>query len=113
MSRLEEYVDNLCDCFQQWKSDAYEHGDDAGVGTLDSCIEYARESMEDYAEDWILCSEKMPECDGAYLVTDVYGDVYCALFDNTLNYGRWTLGIFVAWMPLPEPCKEIKKNANN
>ena len=78
---------------------------------------------EKSAQQWIPCSERLPEEDGQYLimvkykhVNDSYEDVYAEhgeWFD-----GRWDMFCFghcgevediIAWMPLPEPWKGEKQ----
>ena len=56
---------------------------------------------------WIPCSEKLPDKDGLYLVTDDSGGVketheswFIECYDGTLS---WDLANVTAWMPLPEP----------
>lgn len=60
---------------------------------------------------WIPCSERLPEEDGLYLVTDV--SIYFGAYSTYVlkrekaspsNCVKWAT--IVAWMPLPEPYKE-------
>ena len=61
------------------------------------------------AQQWIPCSERLPKEDGRYLCTykDIfYGDknfIDFGLFDD----GQWIVEP-LAWMPLPQPWKEVK-----
>lgn len=70
---------------------------------------------------WIPCSERLPEEDGQYLITvkyvhvDGYDDIYAEHGDWT--DGKWDMFCFghcgkveniTAWMPLPEPYKEVE-----
>lgn len=66
------------------------------------------------AQRWIPCSERLPDCEGEYLVTwgtinvrsmcvlhyDQWGD-WTDEYDNVMDGSN-----VVAWMPLPEPYKE-------
>ena len=63
---------------------------------------------------WIPCSERLPEKYGAYIVTDIYGDVEIASFQEHWRHDEeiqaWWLEEYgfieaLAWMPLPEPWK--------
>lgn len=71
------------------------------------------ELIEQLEQQWIPCSERLPEEDIKVLVTDEDGDIYIAYYD----YNEWSdepkiewwTGEFriypIAWMPLPEPWK--------
>jgi len=52
------------------------------------------------AQQWIPCSERMPEKPGKYLVTVKNGNVYAGTFD--VISGKFQCAA-TAWMPLPEP----------
>lgn len=54
------------------------------------------------AQQWILCSERMPEAMEEVLVTSKRGYVYTSrIVHGQFEYG----GEVVAWMPLPDPYK--------
>ena len=55
------------------------------------------------AQQWIPCSERMPERNGYYLVTGRQGAVNKRLYQDGYWYGNWAI---IAWMPLPEPYRE-------
>lgn len=55
------------------------------------------------AQQWIPCSERMPEQNGKYLVVGRQKAINILKFDGGRWYGKWGV---VAWMPLPEPYKE-------
>ena len=56
---------------------------------------------------WIPCSERLPEKDGNYIVTDDSGGMRCVnecLFIKCVDGSAyWSLANVIAWMPLPEP----------
>ena len=52
------------------------------------------------AQQWIPCSERLPERNGYYLVTGRQGAVNKRLYQDGYWYGNWAI---IAWMPLPEP----------
>lgn len=54
-------------------------------------------------EQWIPCSERLPERNGYYLVTGRRGAVNKLLYQDGYWYGNWKV---FAWMPLPEPYRE-------
>ena len=51
---------------------------------------------------WIPTTDRLPEKDGKYLVTDMDGNVYISKFYTKRNMFDYATGI-IAWMPLPEP----------
>lgn len=63
---------------------------------------------------WIPCSERLPEKECLCLVTikkknggyKVNTELYS--YDNYGIGGFWTFDYIVAWMPLPEPYKEVE-----
>lgn len=55
------------------------------------------------AQQWIPCSNRMPEKPGKYLVTVKNGNVYAGTFD--VISGKFHCAA-TAWMPLPEPYRE-------
>lgn len=59
---------------------------------------------------WIPCSENTPEEEDYYLTTTIHNQVYCDYW-NGVNFDRTEM--VVAWMPLPEPYKEERKNEDN
>ena len=77
------------------------------------------------ADEWIPCSERLPEEDGIYIVDDrvfnspwihtagfmVSSKAWCenhgVYYDD--KYGRYEDGRVIAWQPLPEPWKGEEK----
>lgn len=58
--------------------------------------------------EWIPCSEQLPEEEGSYLVTDDAGGIKTVQDDEFLHYEDGTpLWLYsqnvIAWRPLPEP----------
>ncbi|MDU3181399.1 MAG: DUF551 domain-containing protein [Lachnospiraceae bacterium] len=73
-------------------------------------------------DDWIPCSERLPNQNGVYNVTRLIDDAFIsdsAYFDgqdtwhndNRVNHARSYLTDIVAWQPLPEPYKPKKATA--
>ena len=71
-------------------------------------------NCSEFPNNWIPCSERLPEIDKEVLVTDGKLCWVCSLFESPDiedglyqwedNYGHWyELETWVAWMPLPEP----------
>lgn len=67
-------------------------------------------SAKQSGAEWILCSERLPDKDGNYIVTENSGGTTSTgiSFFIICDDGRtwWELFGVVAWMPLPEPYKE-------
>lgn len=77
-------------------------------------IEVAIEALK--AEPrWIPVTERLPETDGIYLITDAscgYEDVHESFyFPNADEYGEpyWDYNNVTAWMPMPEPYREVEE----
>lgn len=74
-------------------------------------------NCSEFPNNWIPCSERLPEIDKEVLVTDGELCWVCSLFESQDiedglyqwedNYGHWhEFETWVAWMPLPEPYQE-------
>lgn len=61
------------------------------------------------AQQWIPCSERLPEADGLYLVVERgigwNGVKFNACVSALFSQGEWRANNVVAWMPLPDPWK--------
>ena len=55
---------------------------------------------------WIPVSERLPEEDGRYLVTNSKNEVVVYVYNSHGNSEEYYKRCVVAWMPLPEPFKE-------
>ena len=63
------------------------------------------------ADQWIPCSERLPEKSGAYIVTMDWDGMprVTRLYFTTVEDQRWlTFRNVTAWMPLPEPYKGVE-----
>lgn len=58
------------------------------------------------AQQWIPCSERLPDKNGKYLVVGRQKAINILKFDGGRWYGKWGV---VAWMPMPEPYKGEEK----
>ena len=61
---------------------------------------------------WIPVEEKLPEIHNYsdnYLVTLKRGGVHIAMFTECDGKHWWTFDDVVAWMPLPQPYREVKE----
>ena len=65
-------------------------------------VKYAIEQLPS-AQQWIPCSERLPDQNGKYLVVGRQKAINILKFDGGRWYGKWGV---VAWMPLPEPYRE-------
>jgi len=54
-------------------------------------------------QQWIPCSERLPEEDGLYLVTTSKGQVQSHVFSHNGNSEEYWMRCNKAWMPLPAP----------
>ena len=67
---------------------------------------------------WIPCSERLPEEGRKVLVTDIFGVYVGEFIDAEENWGGehfvnehgMQSKSVIAWMPLPEPYKEVEKD---
>ena len=71
-------------------------------------------------QHWILCSDRLPEENGQYLITVKYKHVNDSYEDVYAEHGEWLDGEWdmfcfghcgevediIAWLPLPEPYRE-------
>ena len=69
------------------------------VSELNRCIGYIMRLPS--AQQWIPCSERLPEKDGEYLTTTEDG--LCDV--ESYGDGEWFYDDVVAWAPLPKPWK--------
>lgn len=53
-------------------------------------------------QQWMPCSEKLPEEDGLYLVTTSKGQVQAHVFSHNGNSEEYWMRCNKAWMPMPE-----------
>ena len=69
------------------------------------CEGQATEALCDLpsAQQWIPCSERLPDQNGKYLVVGRQKAINILKFDGGRWYGKWGV---VAWMPLPSPYRE-------
>ena len=77
---------------------------DLGRRELDDSIK-AIENMPS-AQQWIPCSERLPEEPGRYMVTDKYGDVRFAMYSTKIPMWWGGANQPTAWMPLPAPYRK-------
>lgn len=88
------------------------------VGYIDryKVKEIIRSHMDEVDDDWIPCSEQLPEESGHYLVqlsrklpNEDYSDRVVVLFNGEEKEFMSYASLIIAWQPLPEPYKEEKK----
>ena len=78
-----------------------------GKENAETVYEYIKKLCDDIkalpsAQQWIPCSERLPDQNGKYLVVGRQKAINILKFDGGRWYGKWGV---VAWMPLPEPYK--------
>ena len=72
------------------------------IGFLkDTAESFMRENQS--TQQWIPCSERLPDQNGKYLVVGRQKAINILKFDGGRWYGKWGV---VAWMPLPSPYRE-------
>ncbi len=80
-------------------------------------IDIVNQVEQEYSDGWIPCSERLPEEDGAYLVT-LYSKYYqqfeVDLLSYNKKYGEWNdiedrdySDEVIAWKQLPEPFEKL------
>ena len=97
--------------------DAYNDGYSIGIqrGYENAVLHYAKMALK----QWIPCSERLPDKNGFYLCTTKDGETILEFNFGNPHYkdepsfvsdflGRCNPYV-IAWMPLPEPYKEIKQ----
>ena len=72
--------------------------------TIDAC-EMAISALSEIKSEWIPISERLPESDGYYLVTEKSGRVCTYVFHKEGNSEEYWKRCAIAWMPLPSPWK--------
>ena len=72
-------------------------------GYEEALYEIQKLLKEDSAQQWIPCSERLPDQNGKYLVVGRQKAINILKFDGGRWYGKWGV---VAWMPLPSPYRE-------
>ena len=71
------------------------------IGFLkDTAESFMRENQS--AQQWIPCSERLPDQNGKYLVVGRQKAINILKFDGGRWYGKWGV---VAWMPMPDVYK--------
>ena len=68
-------------------------------GYEEALYEIQKLLKEDSAQQWIPCSERLPDQNGKYLVVGRQKAINILKFDGGRWYGKWGI---VAWMPLPD-----------
>ena len=71
-------------------------------------IRTAIEALES-KQQWIPCSERLPENNGQYLISTNKGAVYVV----RRSFGRWGSSFrncVTAWQPLPDPYEEVEQD---
>lgn len=86
----------------------------SGGGVVDrstnEAIDMAIKALEKLEPHWIPVTEKLPKKSGVYTITDSKGDVVRFVFVTGSDSSRkYWYRCAKAWMPLPEPYKEVKK----
>ena len=97
-------IDALSYC-QTYLFDSRDH--DKKISLEDA--EYTIERLPS-AQQWIPCSERLPDKNGKYLVVGRQKAINILKFDGGRWYGKWGV---VAWMPMPEPYMEETETWNS
>ena len=114
----QEALDSL-ECFRS--NTAHILGDnDEKVKTIETCMMLVQEVGE--ASEWIPVRERLPEINKPVLVW-VYDEYYLSELHSIGGVMYWDFDQFdlsgdefddvIAWMPLPEPYKEVKDEYSN
>lgn len=93
----------LIEGLEEWRDETYPMESDIVTDVIGFIEEQPK------ANEWIPCSERLPDVEGCYIVTltSYDGDHTCiSLFNpkNPLDVKFWNEGLdVIAWRPLPEP----------
>ena len=90
----------------EWRDEQEEHSDiwHRADSAIASALEIGlRVKKIPSAQQWIPCSERLPDQNWKYLVVGRQKAINILKFDGGRWYGKWGV---VAWMPLPEPYRE-------
>ena len=69
---------------------------------IDKCVKNAIVDIIPFEQQWIPCSERLPNQNGKYLVVGRQKAINILKFDGGRWYGKWGV---VAWMPMPDVYK--------
>ena len=72
----------------------------------DNLTEVCQLAMKALDQRWIPVSERLPEDDGYYFVTEKDGRIGTYVFHKQGNSEEYWKRCAIAWMPLPEPYRE-------
>lgn len=86
-----------------WEHYDKEHGDWKFICGVESYREYIEHLPS--VDEWIPCSERLPDKDGEYIVTQKNGSIGRYVFSCEGNSEEYFKRCAIAWMPLPEPYK--------
>lgn len=115
MSMINEFAEKLISRLEE-KQDEYFHGtsdyEEGKYNAYDEVAQIVNQLAEEYKDvpdtnvgKWILCSERLPEELGRYIVTLKDGRSLEAIYDNISKRFIMYEHDVIAWQPLPEPYK--------
>ena len=88
-------------------------------GYIGQALAMGIKALEQQEQQWISCSDVLPDIDKEVLVTNYAGGIYDVEVDSCGEYedgsGRfwYTFQNPIAWMPLPEPYRGERNEDNN
>lgn len=96
----QEAIDNMAMVIWGYPNEIYPLLND-----MDMALQLAKDGLMGVptAQQWIPCSERLPDQNGKYLVVGRQKAINILKFDGGRWYGKWGV---VAWMPLPSPYRE-------
>lgn len=88
------------------KEPMYQHEEEDWYDGMINAENLIKEQPTIEPQQWIPCSERLPEKVGDYLVTTYNGQIARYIYMDTDSSKEYWVRCVIAWMPLPNPYRE-------